>query len=380
MARYRLVDQCSMRSLYVDLDPDQPAGEAVETLIRFLDLPRTTTQGQPISYAAYHQGRCLPEDQALSAARLPQGATLAVASVQRSIMPEPGTWVEAKSLPGADDLRSFELSAEDLAVKESRPVDYSHLRGASQEVMKAEFTQLCSWYTWYHRIELPYGLVTPSVHHPEHVLERMGVPDQVRGKSVLDIGAWDGGYSFWCERYGASRVVALDVDHPLEFDLSHGYARAGWARSYLAAKRRGQEAQWRFLNQQRFGFEFARACLDSPVARIHSNVYQVSPAHTGCFDVTLFLGVIYHLLNPLQALEAVLSVTKERTYLESDASLDEGLGPIGTAFYQGLYMRDSTNWFIPTPSCLIDMILAVGYRKVRFIGLEKTRVYLEALV
>jgi len=82
MARYRLVDQRSMRSLYVDLDPDAPVGQALETLIRYLDLPRATTQGQPINYAVYYQGRRLPDDQALSAARLPAGATLAIASVQ----------------------------------------------------------------------------------------------------------------------------------------------------------------------------------------------------------------------------------------------------------------------------------------------------------
>ena len=32
----------------------------------------------------------------------------------------------------------------------------------------------------------------------------------LRGKSVLDIGAWDGKYSFEAERAGAARVVALD--------------------------------------------------------------------------------------------------------------------------------------------------------------------------
>ena len=35
------------------------------------------------------------------------------------------------------------------------------------------------------------------------------LPD-VSGRSVLDIGAWDGKFSFLCEQSGASRVVALD--------------------------------------------------------------------------------------------------------------------------------------------------------------------------
>ena len=65
---------------------------------------------------------------------------------------------------------------------------------------------------WFRSIDLGMGVVTPGVKSPEQhgqELNNLRLPD-LRGKSVLDIGAWDGFYSFAAERMGASRVVALD--------------------------------------------------------------------------------------------------------------------------------------------------------------------------
>src|SRR5262245_44766356 len=65
---------------------------------------------------------------------------------------------------------------------------------------------------WFHSIDLGLGVVTPGAKSPDvhrHELATFRLPD-LRGKSVLDIGAWDGFYSFAAERLGASRVVALD--------------------------------------------------------------------------------------------------------------------------------------------------------------------------
>ena len=41
-------------------------------------------------------------------------------------------------------------------------------------------------------------------------LARLDLPLSLAGESVLDIGAWDGFFSFEAERRGASRVVAAD--------------------------------------------------------------------------------------------------------------------------------------------------------------------------
>src|SRR5262252_7292582 len=62
---------------------------------------------------------------------------------------------------------------------------------------------------WYHSIELAPGIVTPGRRIVEHQQELLAGLD-MQGKSVLDIGAYDGYFSFTAERMGASRVVALD--------------------------------------------------------------------------------------------------------------------------------------------------------------------------
>ena len=41
-------------------------------------------------------------------------------------------------------------------------------------------------------------------------LKRVQLPADLSGQSVLDIGAWDGFFSFESERRGANRVLAVD--------------------------------------------------------------------------------------------------------------------------------------------------------------------------
>jgi tRNA (mo5U34)-methyltransferase len=61
---------------------------------------------------------------------------------------------------------------------------------------------------WYHSIDLGHGIVTPGMYSPGRIFERFGIPDRLDGLSALDIGAYDGFFSFEAERRGASRVLA----------------------------------------------------------------------------------------------------------------------------------------------------------------------------
>jgi len=62
--------------------------------------------------------------------------------------------------------------------------------------------------TWHHSIDLGHEIVTPGASNVEPLSEEE-LPN-FAGRSVLDIGAWDGFYSFRAEKAGAARVVALD--------------------------------------------------------------------------------------------------------------------------------------------------------------------------
>ena len=66
---------------------------------------------------------------------------------------------------------------------------------------------------WFHSIDLGNGVVTPggkppAVHHKEYAA--IFDPVDVRARSVIDIGAWNGAYSFEAKRRGAARVLATD--------------------------------------------------------------------------------------------------------------------------------------------------------------------------
>ena len=54
---------------------------------------------------------------------------------------------------------------------------------------------------WYHRIELPGGIVTPGWAPMNAAAYR--IPDRLDGQRVLDVGAWDGFWSFEALKRGA---------------------------------------------------------------------------------------------------------------------------------------------------------------------------------
>jgi tRNA (mo5U34)-methyltransferase len=65
---------------------------------------------------------------------------------------------------------------------------------------------------WFHSIDFGDGVVSPgrtTAAALEKRLASMQLPS-LEGKTVLDIGAWDGYFSFAAERLGARRVTALD--------------------------------------------------------------------------------------------------------------------------------------------------------------------------
>ena len=187
-------------------------------------------------------------------------------------------------------------------------------------------------HSWFHTIDLGQGVVTPGRVDPrKQTLPRLHLPAELRGKSVLDIGAWDGFFSFEAERRGAKRVLATD---------SHA---------------------WRDCKP---AFELARRALGSKVEDFDIDVMDLDPARIGTFDVVLMLGVLYHLRHPMLALEKVFSVTADHLILETVTDLTWTSYP-AMRFYPGDELaRDSSNWFGPNPAAVAGMLKAVGFRKV----------------
>jgi tRNA (mo5U34)-methyltransferase len=192
---------------------------------------------------------------------------------------------------------------------------------------------------WYHTIDLGNGVVTKGADDSPYRLARLDLPSSLAGASVLDIGAWDGFFSFEAERRGAARVVSADY---------YSWHGTGW----------GSKA----------GFELARKTLGSKVEDVDIDVMDLSPERIGTFDVVFFLGVLYHLRHPLLALERVASVTKHLLILETVVDL-VGVNRPAMAFYPARELNnDPTNWWAPNVPALHGMLRDVGFDRVRTVS------------
>jgi tRNA (mo5U34)-methyltransferase len=189
---------------------------------------------------------------------------------------------------------------------------------------------------WYHEFDFGQGLVarssTPDVAAHRRIWGMISQEfDRIewRGKSVLDIGCWDGYWSFQAERRGAASVLASD-------DVSQNWAAGA-------------------------GLRLAKKLLESRVEVNQSqSVYEL--AHLGRkFDIVLCLGVYYHLVDPFYALAQIRHCCHEETVvlLEGDVArfglrADTACLPFGDA---------TAPLFVPTPRTL-EKLLGATYLNV----------------
>lgn len=200
-----------------------------------------------------------------------------------------------------------------------------------------ELRRRVSEISWFHTIDLGDGVRTPGVTDQTVILPRLCLPD-LRGKSVLDVGAWDGFFSFEAERRGAARVVATD---------SFCWNGAGW----------GTKA----------GFELAREALGSRVEDVDIDVMELDPDRIGRFDVVLFLGVLYHMRDPVGALERVASVTRDMLVVETEVGMLLTRRPAAAYYPAAELAGDPTNWWAPNPAAVLGMLHDTGFQRAEVV-------------
>lgn len=218
---------------------------------------------------------------------------------------------------------------------------------------------------WFHTIDLGDGVVTKGLGIQTHGEEIF--PD-VSGCSVLDIGAWDGCYSFMAEQRGASRVVALDhYAWGVDFGARGEYWTECFANGTLPDHARDLTDFWRPDLPGQRGFQFAKSVLGSKVEPFLGDFATIDLAPLGTFDVVLYLGVLYHMKEPLTCLERVRSVTKRVAVIETEALHIQGLDHEHLLqFHAGNDIHaDFGNWYVPTIGALHNMCRAAGFNSVR---------------
>ena len=144
---------------------------------------------------------------------------------------------------------------------------------------------------WFHRIDLGGGIVTkhePAAREPlDHPLGkwrkiRRWLPEDLAGKSLLDVGCNAGFYSVEAKRRGAARVLGIDAA--------------------------------RFQLRQAL---FVRRVLGLDIDFRRMSVYDLSPNDLGQFDITLVLGLLYHCKHLVLALERLAAMTRELLIIET---------------------------------------------------------------
>jgi tRNA (mo5U34)-methyltransferase len=81
----------------------------------------------------------------------------------------------------------------------------------------------------------------------------------------------------------------------------------------------------------------------------------------------LFLGVLYHLKDPMLALERVFGVTRERLVMSTLVDMTWRRRP-AMAFYPDAEVNDDpSNWWGPNPAAVVAMLRTVGFRRVEIV-------------
>lgn len=234
------------------------------------------------------------------------------------------------------------------------------LAGLTPQDLQARADEL----SWYHTIDLRDGVVTKGM---STLLWREDQLPDPKGRTVLDIGAWDGRYSFMAERKGATRVVALDhYAWGLDFGAREAYWRECAEAGVLPDHQRDVTDFWRSDLPGRRGFEFAHEALASSVEPVVADFMTTDLSQLGEFDVVLYLGVLYHMPEPLTALERVRAVTREVAAIETVAIQVPGREEERLIeFHAGNELGgDFGNWYVPSPAALEAWCLAAGFRRV----------------
>jgi tRNA (mo5U34)-methyltransferase len=204
--------------------------------------------------------------------------------------------------------------------------------------------------SWYHRFEILPGVFTPGklLSKPKELFAHLGLPSDLTGKRVLEVGTWDGPLAFECEARGGI-VTALDIQDPA-----------------------------------RTGFNVAREILESKVVYVQGSVYDAARLLTGTFDYIFLLGVFYHLKHPVLAFEELSKLLDQggtlvfegeclRNYWENEEgkrcdipdliAIANSNIPL-CLFYADTFKGDDSNWFIPNFSCLKGWMQAAGLKVV----------------
>jgi tRNA (mo5U34)-methyltransferase len=162
---------------------------------------------------------------------------------------------------------------------------------------------------WFHTFALnrDRSLYTPGKAR-DHGYRLASIPDSFAGASVLDVGAFDGFYSFLAERRGAARVLAIDSEQYVH-----------WVRDRWGIELTGGE-----------GFRAIHRALGSKVEYRCMDALEIVGTQER-FDYIFCFGILHRVENPLGLLRALAGALNRggRILIETYGILDDARGEDG---------------------------------------------------
>lgn len=210
----------------------------------------------------------------------------------------------------------------------------------SSSSLKERFDEI----TWYHTQELAPGLVTPGMFDLRPYIDRYGIPADLAGKRVLDVGTFEGFWAFELERRGA-QVTALDIDRLQDLD---------WPPRLRPAEDevRGE------------GFRLAREAFGSNVERVASTIYEATPDKLGGkFDLVFCGSVLIHVRDPMLALERMAALCGGDFILADEYSRRLNFLPIAATEFRG--ETPWMTWWRSNVKTWLSMVRCAGFEDVR---------------
>src|SRR4051794_30987946 len=113
------------------------------------------------------------------------------------------------------------------------------------------------------------------------------------------------------------------------------------------------------------GFDTARRALGSRVEEIVADFATCDLAAVGRWDVSFFLGVLYHMRDPLGALTRLAQMTGDVAIIETEAVAIPGLEHEAMwRFFPGAELNgDVSNWWAPNIAALVGALEPAGFSR-----------------
>lgn len=222
-------------------------------------------------------------------------------------------------------------------------------------------------YYWYHAVDLGDGLVTPGDYDYRSQIDAFGLPTDLRGKRVLDVGSATGYFAFEFERRGAE-VVSVELPSLDKWDIL-GAERDAIVQEIADAHHAAtpEEAYDRHLDGP---FLFCHSRLKSKVKRCYSSVYDLTLTKVGGekFDLVYAGDILMHLFSPLKALDVLSGLSRGSLMLTLEVPFPGNAAEPLMSFRGLVNGKEGRTWWMPSRGFAEHALKRMGFGSVGVCG------------